>query len=323
MFGPTASLMKITVPFSGLSRIYRVTLKSTFQGNWYVSDVDFFHGNQAVEPGGPYNFTSAWMPEGKGEEWVYVDLGAQCTFDRVALYWIRRPAEGAVQVSDDAANWRDIAPIQAAAGATDDLKLTSPVKGRYVRVLMKRPVSPEGYILSEMEVYGRGGSVAKPSAHPALAPRKDGGFDLGSSAWRLQRDSLVKADGAAISKQGFQDADWIPATVPATVLSSYLNIGALPDPNYGDNQLMISDSFFYADFWYRTEFMAPQSFAGRRAWLNFDGINWEAEVFLNGENLGRIEGAFMRGLFDITDRINPNQRNALAIRIKKMLPREA
>ena len=319
MFGPTALLMKMTIPFSGLSssRIYRITLKSTFQGIWYVSEVNFFHGNQAVEPGGPYNFTSAWMSEGKGEEWVYVDLGAQCTFDRVALYWIRRPAEGVVQVSDDAANWKDIAPIPAVMGTTDDLKLGSPAKGRYVRVLMKRPASPEGYILSEMEVYGRGGLVAKSSAKLALAARKDGGFDLGNSTWRLQRDSLVNADGAALSKPGFQDSGWILATVPATILSSYLNIGALPDPNYGDNQLMISDSFFYADFWYRTEFTAPQSFAGRRVWLNFDGINWKADVFLNGEKLGRIEGGFMRGLFDVTGRILPKEKNALAIRIEK------
>jgi len=319
MFGPTAALMKITVPFSSLSRsrVYRITLKSTFPGIWYVSDVDFFYGNQAVEPGGPYNFTSAWMSEGKGEEWVYVDLGAQCTFDRIALYWIRRPAEGVIQASDDAANWKDIVPIPAIASATDDLKLGSPAKGRYVRVLMKRPASPEGYILSEMEVYGRGGPVAKPSAKSALAVRKDGGFDLGNSTWRLQRDSLVNADGTALSKPGFQDSGWILATVPATVLSSYLNIGALPDPNYGDNQLMISDSFFYADFWYRTEFTAPQSFAGRRVWLNFDGINWKADVFLNGDKLGRIEGGFTRGLFDVTGRIRPKEKNALAIRIEK------
>ncbi len=52
-------------------------------------------------------------------------------------------------------------------------------------------------------------------------------------------------------------SDWLPATVPGTVLSSYFDDGALPDPNFGNNQLAISDSFFYADFWYRNEFTAP------------------------------------------------------------------
>jgi hypothetical protein len=108
---------------------------------------------------------------------------------------------------------------------------------------MKRPASSEGYVLSEMEVYGRGGLAAKPARKPALVERKDGGFDLGGSTWRFQRDSLVNADGSALARPGFQDSGWILATVPATVLSSYWNIGALPDPNYGDNQLMISDSF--------------------------------------------------------------------------------
>lgn len=39
-------------------------------------------------------------------------------------------------------------------------------------------------------------------------------------------------------------------------------------------------------------------------WLNFDGINWKAEVYLNGKKLGDIEGAFIRGKFDITDIVN-------------------
>ena len=248
MFGPTASLMKITVPFSGVasSRIYRVALKSTFQGNWYVSDVDFHNGNQPVEVGGPYHFTSAWMPEGRSEEWVYIDLGARCTFDRVALYWIRPAARALdIQVSDDAANWKSvsIAPSQDSTNTISDLKLKNPAQGRYVRMVTTFP-SIHSNILSEMEVWGRGGPVPKLPARSKLVARKDGGFDLGHTAWRLQRDSLANGDGAAFSKPGFKDADWIPATVPATVLSSYWNIGALPDPNYGDNQLMISDSSF-------------------------------------------------------------------------------
>ena len=43
------------------------------------------------------------------------------------------------------------------------------------------------------------------------------------------------------------------------------------------------------------------------AWLNFDGINWKADVFLNGEKLGRIEGGFMRGRFDVTGKLLPGQ----------------
>ena len=76
---------------------------------------------------------------------------------------------------------------------------------------------------------------------------------------------------------------------------SYLNAGALPDPNYGDNQLQISDSFFYADFWYRDEFTIPAPAPGRRVWLNFDGINWKADVFFNGAQPGPHRRRVHRG----------------------------
>jgi hypothetical protein len=296
---------KCNVPFGApaRARFYRVALDAPSATTWRVAEVAFFRENRRVEVAGPYHFTSAWMPAGKGEEWVYVDLGAQCTFDRVALYWIRRPADAALQTSDDAAAWTTVEALPAA----DDFKLAQPVKARYVRVLLTRPASPEGYVLSELEVYGRGGPVPQPK--PASG--------LSGGAWRIERDSLVTASGETLSKPGFQDQDWLVATVPATVLSSYWNAGALPDPNYGDNQLAISDSFFYADFWYRNEFAAPSLAAGRHAWLNFDGINWKAEVYLNGERIGRIEGGFMRGRFDVTAYLRPGALNALAVRVEK------
>ncbi len=303
------------------SRFYRVEFEAAnaspmaFFMHWQVAEVAFYNQNQRVEIGGPYRFTSAWMSAGLGEEWVYVDLGARCEFDRVTLYWIARAAEGSLQVSDDAKSWRDIQPLPAGAGSRDDLKLAQPVQGRYVRVLMTLPTSTDGYLLSEMEVYGRGGLVPQPKPAPASRPGER--LDLAGGAWRLQRASLVTSEGAALSKVGFADGDWVVATVPGTVLTSYLNIGAIPDPNYGENQLYVSDSFFCADFWYRNEFTAPDLPAGKRAWLNFDGVNWKAEVFLNGEKLGRIEGGFIRGRFDITGRLLAGAKNALAVRIEK------
>ena len=322
-FGQTGQRFKPSIPLQATSqsRFYRVELQAlnapqfAFFMQWQVSEVEFYHKNQRVEIGGPYSFTSAWMSAGLGEEWVYVDLGARCEFDRVLLYWIARAAEGSLQVSDDAQNWRDIQPLPSATGNTDDLRLTPPVQGRYVRILMRRPTSPDGYILSEVEVYGRGGLVPQPK--PAPPARSDGKLDLAGGAWRLQRDSLVSADGETLSQVGFADHDWVIATVPGTVLSSYLNVGAIPDPNYDENQLLISDSFFYADFWYRNEFTAPALAQGQRACLNFDGINWKADVFLNGQKLGRVEGAFMRGRFDVTGRLLAGGKNALAIRIEK------
>ena len=311
--GPTPIPVKFSAP--ARFRIYRITYEGGTGAQWGVSELAFYDQNERVEVGGPYDFVSAWKPAGNGPEWVYVDLGAVCTFDRVVLDWVRRASEGSIQVSDDAKAWRTIQQVPASGGAVDDLKLAQPARGRYVRALLTKPATPDGYILSEFEVYGRGGLVARP--HPAPAAQADGRLELAGGAWRLQRDSLVNADGPGLSKPGFQDRDWLNATVPATVLSSYWNAGALPDPNYGDNLLAISDSFFYADFWYRDEFVAPPLAAGHHAWLNFRGINWKADVYLNGEAAGRIEGGFIRGRFDVTRLIKPGAGNAIAVRIHK------
>ncbi len=87
------------------------------------------------------------------------------------LYWIARATEGSVQVSDDAENWRDLQSLSGMSGQIDDIKLSQPASGRYVRVLMTRPSSPYGYILSEIEVFGRGGFIAKPKPAPQFGRR--------------------------------------------------------------------------------------------------------------------------------------------------------
>ena len=101
---------------------------------WRVGEIEFYNRDQRVQIGGPYSFTSAWMSAGLGEEWVYVDLGARCEFDHVKLYWIARAAEGSIQVSNDAESWRDVHTFAEEAGLIDDVKLTPPAHGRYVRV---------------------------------------------------------------------------------------------------------------------------------------------------------------------------------------------
>ena len=316
-----ANVLMPSIPLDGphRSRYYRVELsasnggtKSPFGSTFHLGQVEFHRGQERVNLGGPHSFTSAWKSASADREWVYVDLGASVSFDSVKLHWIARAAEGKLQVSDDAHEWRDLQALLAGDG-TDEIKLTSPGQGRYLRVLMTRPATEHGYILSEMEVWGRGGFTVKP--HAPL-PARDGKLILSGGAWKLQRGPQVQAAGEAISAPGFKDAEWITATVPGTTLTSYLNVGAIPDPNYGQNQLHVSDSFFYADFWYRTEFEAPAAKAEGLQWLDLDGINWKAEVFLNGAKLGRVDGAFVRGRFDVTDKLKPGA-NALAIRVIK------
>ncbi len=299
------------------ARFYRVELLAQpgtgsrdFAG-WQLGQIAFYNGQTRVEIGGPYHFTSAWKSAGLDEEWVYVDLLAECEIDAVRLHWIAPALAGTLQISDDAVTWKDLRPLK---GTTPVEEIAVSTRGRYVRVLMTEPAGDDGYMLSELEVTGRGGMMVQPP--PTRAVLFEGSLPLTGGCWRLQRDSLVQAGGAQLATIGFIDESWLPATVPGTTLTSYLNAGAIPDPNFGQNQLYISDSFFYADFWYRAEFQTPAALNSVN-WLCLDGINWKAEVWLNGQLLGRVDGAFFRGRFDISDRIKPGALNALAIRVEK------
>ena len=295
-------------------KYYRVYLKSPVLQQWNIGEFILYHNNKPMDIKTSLHFTSAWMSEGKGREWVYTDLGAVSEIDSLILYWIRPAKAGKLQISDDAKSWKDITPLPSSGFRRMHYIPDTPLQGRYVRLLLIQPANGKHYILSEMQVYGKGGLTAVPKYAPGLT--RDGRLYLSGGKWKLQRSSQVRAGGAILSGATYDDAAWLPATVPGTELVSYLNVGAIPDPNYGDNQLMISESFFLSDFWYRNEFEVPASLHGKHLWLNFDGINWKAEVFLNGKHIGPINGAFIRGKFDVSRYLIPGKKNILAVKVK-------
>jgi hypothetical protein len=156
--------------------------------------------------------------------------------------------------------------------------------------------------------------VAEPVVESnGLQPRAQGLWALGS--WRLRAAPGLDADGAQLSQPHYDDARWYPAIVPGTVLTTLIARGVYPDPNYGLNNLAIPDSLSRQDYWYRSVFDAPQALMGKRLTLTFKGINYAAEVWLNGVHLGAIKGAFIRGVFDVTGTLQPGQRNTLAVRV--------
>ncbi len=136
-----------------------------------------------------------------------------------------------------------------------------------------------------------------------------------TSGWQLQDAVKVSDTGEAISQPDYQPAGWMAATVPGTVLTSMVNDGVYPDPLYGTNNLKIPDSLCRASYWYRTTFIIPQSYDGKHIWLNFDGINYAADVWVNGHLVGTIKGAFARGIFDITTNVIAGKPAAVAVHI--------
>jgi len=293
---------------------YRVNMSAKCAEDWRFGSLDFYKNETKLKMAPSQNFRSAWMSAGTGKEWVYVDLGASSSFDNIKLHWINKAIKGSIQVSDNAKNWTDLISLPGNAEMVDDIKLKTEARARFVRVLMTESASGNRYVLSELEVFGKGGIIARPKVGPDISDTR---INLSGGDWKIQRASEVSSTGENISKPGFNNNDWVVATVPGTALVSYWNAGALPDPNFGDNQLMISESFFNSDFWYRNEFEVPSGFKREQMFLNFDGINWKAEVFVNGEKTGRIDGAFIRGKFDVSNLIKPGQKNAIAVLIRK------
>ncbi len=292
----------------------RIELKSPAAAHWTITEVRMRRGGTAARHILPAtHFTSAWRSSGKNsDEWLEIDLGADATIDKVNMHWIDTPAPVRVEVSDNSHDWRVATAVTRAEQCGMQEITFTPTRCRYVRLGMPRAEGDTTcYTLSEVEVMGTGGVTIVPHAP---AGRDGSRWLLDGGDWRLQRASLVPAGGESISMPDFNAGEWLPATVPATVLSSYVNAGALPDMNHDDNLLLASESWFGGDFWYRRTFDLPREMTGRRVMLNLDGINWKADIWLNGEKMGRIEGAFKRGKFDITPYLKPTG-NVLAVRI--------
>ncbi len=158
--------------------------------------------------------------------------------------------------------------------------------------------------------------VAKPlgPARETLERSGDNRWTIAAN-WRLTAAPEVKAQAEQISAPGFETKSWMVATVPGTVLTTMIDRGIYPDSDFGLNNLAIPETLNKQDYWYRVEFPTPGDAAGRRMGLTFHGINYAADVWLNGKELGRVKGAFIRGTFDVSGMLAANGRNVLAVRI--------
>ena len=295
---------EFSVPVSGPFGAYRFHFEDL--PHWFnVDEVFFFRGGELVDVLPSTRFVSSWKSAGAEEEWVSIDLGTVSTFDKMHFDWINGPLKATVQASRDGKSWKDIATFE---GAESEIKFFR-AKGRYVRLCLAGTENRQPFELSEWEVYGQGGTQAVPHAAPAREGTRQ---MLSGGGWQLLRAPQTAATGEAISTAGFDDKDWLVATVPGTVLASYVDNGAVAHPNYADNQLFISDSYFRSDFWYRNTFSARLDTP--RQFLHFEGINYQAVVYLNGRFVGVVNGAFRTEDFDVTGVLAEGD-NVLAVQV--------
>lgn len=164
-----------------------------------------------------------------------------------------------------------------------------------------------------------GGAPERPELHGAV--------DLAS--WRIASSAQVGDDGAAISVPGFDDAAWIAARAPGTVAGALYEAGLLGDALFGTNLQSVpgwtwsflpmpEDSPYRPAWWWRTEVDVPAAPTGVRTWLAFEGINFRADVWVNGTRVAtgdEVVGTFREHHLDVTGRVAPGQRAAIAVRV--------
>jgi hypothetical protein len=162
---------------------------------------------------------------------------------------------------------------------------------------------------------------SKPASHaappgPSLREASPNTWFI-EGGWRLQAAPLVGSGGAALAQSSFDASQWMAAVVPGTVLTTMIERGIYPDPEYGLNNLAIPESLNKQSYWYRVELKSPEGLSGKHLNLTFQGINYKADVWLNGKHLGTITGAFIRGTFDVTGvwKAGGGETNVLAVEV--------
>ena len=152
--------------------------------------------------------------------------------------------------------------------------------------------------------------------------------------WQIQSSCEAKDTGDQISLAGFDAAGWHRADIPATVVGALVADKTYPDPDYAVNldsfpgmshsnkQLfanmdMPDGSPFKCSWWYRTAFVSPAA-AGKSVWLHFLGINYRANIWVNGQKIADtsdVAGTYRAYEFNITQFLKPGKTNALALEI--------
>jgi beta-galactosidase/beta-glucuronidase len=114
------------------------------------------------------------------------------------------------------------------------------------------------------------------------------------SRFEYKHGSRTRADGW--EKPELDAAEWEATTVP--------------EWRY---EMATSTVPVSCSLWYRKTFKAELPPVGKRVFLVFEGVDWKAEVWLNGQRLGDHSVYFEPFRFDVTERLEEN--NTLAVRV--------
>ncbi|QNL52435.1 glycosyl hydrolase [Olivibacter sp. SDN3] len=137
--------------------------------------------------------------------------------------------------------------------------------------------------------------------------------------WKCLNYKLVKDVGENLSVINHPIHNWKPAVVPGTILTTMLENGEIPDPFFGMNNEKIPDIYAigkdHYTYWFVNDFDEKVVSGDQQVWLNFRGINYSCEIFLNGNKVNptTVKGMYLRQSFNITDYLSKDGKNRLAV----------
>lgn len=118
-----------------------------------------------------------------------------------------------------------------------------------------------------------------------------------NQGWGFYRGDLPGAE-----KPDFDDKDFAAVSIPHSM--------RLERKHCGD-----AKNVFQGIGWYRRPFVMDARYKGQRVHLDFEGIMINSDVYLNGEKLHTRNGGYMGFSVDITDKVQWDKPNVLAIRV--------
>ncbi|MDB5021061.1 MAG: glycosyl hydrolase [Pedobacter sp.] len=140
-----------------------------------------------------------------------------------------------------------------------------------------------------------------------------------NTGWKCAAIAEVKANGPSLSTSDYSVANWMSATVPGTVLTTLLNNNKVPDPFYGMNNAHIKDIYVtgrdYYTYWFVKDFDEAAPVNGQQVYLNFRGVNYSSEIYLNGKKVNPKlhTGMFLRQSYNVSALLNKTGKNRLAV----------
>jgi exo-1,4-beta-D-glucosaminidase len=155
------------------------------------------------------------------------------------------------------------------------------------------------------------------------------------TGWRIQSACKLSVRGEAISRANYSPQGWIAATIPSTVVAAQVAAGIFPDPYFGDNLRklpgmtypvganfenlpMSPSSPYHCGWWYRDAVTAPAARAHGQQWLHFGGINYRANIWVNGHKVAdssQIAGAYRTYDLNVTSVWKPGKSNVIAVEV--------